>query len=317
MGKTDIITKKYMEDNHRFADVVNYSVYDGEAVIEADQLEEQDPAELSLIPGWGGRDARQKYRDVLKKVVVKKTKTSVIAIIGIENQTDVHYAMPVRNLLYDAINYSNQVEEMAKENRERKNLEKAEFLSGFKKTDRLIPVITIVVYFGGKAWDGARRLHEVLDFKDERLKSAVPDYEINLIDPAEIQDFSKFKSSIRLLLQAIKASASMHQLQSLLEQHYDDYDSFDSETGELIRELTHIPVNIDEKGAHMCTAMKEIREYERKEGIKEGRKAERANTAREKARADAAKARADAAKARADAAEALVAELRAQIAAMK
>ena len=97
-----------------------------------------------------------------------------------------------------------------------------------------------------------------------------------------------------------------------------DYESFDRETGELIQELTHIPVNIDEKGAHMCTAMKEIREYERNEGIKEGRrfgleegrKAERANTAREKARADAAKARADAA-------EALVAELKAQIAAMK
>ena len=76
-------------------------------------------------------------------------------------------------------------------------------------------------------------------------------------------------------------------------------------------ERKDFPVNIDEKGAHMCTAMKEIREYERNEGIKEGRrfgleegrKAERANTAREKARADAA--------------EALVAELKAQIAAMK
>ena len=235
-----------------------------------------------------------------------------------------HYAMPVRNVLYDAINYSNQVERIARENRESKSLKRAQFLSGFKKTDRLIPVITIVVYFGNKAWDGARRLHELLDFKDERLKKAVPDYRINLIDPMEIQDFSKFKSSIRLLFQAIKASTSMYKLQSLLEQHYDDYESFDSETGKLIQELTNIPVSIDEKGAHMCKAMQEIREYERREGIKEGRKAERANTAREKARAEAAKARAEAAKARAEAAkaraeaaEALVAELKAQIAAMQ
>lgn len=304
MGKTDIATKKYLENNGRFADVVNFSIFDGEEVIEAEQLEEQDPSELSVIPVWGeGWESRQKYRDVLKRAVVRRSGSSVIAIIGIENQAEVHYAMPVRNLLYDAINYSNQLEEIARENRGKKGLERAEFLAGFKKTDRLIPVITIVVYFGGKAWDGARRLHEILDFKDERLKSAVPDYRINLVDPAEIQDFSKFKSSIRLLFQAIKASASMHQLQRLLEQHYDDYESFDRETGELIQELTHIPVNIDEKGAHMCTAMKEIREYERNEGIKEGRKAERANTAREKARADAA--------------EALVAELKAQIAAMK
>lgn len=308
MGKTDVSTKKYMEDNSRFADIVNYSLFDGEQVIHPEQLIEQDPTEIAVIPGLsGGFETKQKYRDVLKRVIVKRTASSVIAIIGIENQAEVHYAMPVRNLLYDAINYSNQVERTARENRDKKRFGGAEFLSGLKKTDRLIPVITIVVYFGNVAWDGARSLYEMLDFKDERLKSAVPDYRINLVDPAEIQDFSKFKTTIRLLFQAISASTSGKKLQSLIEAHYNDYEQFDSETGALIQELTNIPVTIDEKGAHMCTAIKEIREYERSEGRKSGfeagRKAERANTAKERARAEAA--------------EALVAELKAQIATMQ
>ncbi len=34
-----------------------------------------------------------------------------------------------------------------------------EILSGIKKTDALIPVITVVVYYGEKPWDGATSLH--------------------------------------------------------------------------------------------------------------------------------------------------------------
>lgn len=31
-----------------------------------------------------------------------------------------------------------------------------------KKTDKLIPVITVVVYYGEKYWDGAKSFHEML-----------------------------------------------------------------------------------------------------------------------------------------------------------
>ena len=32
-------------------------------------------------------------------------------LLGIENQTRIHYAMPVRNIIYDALQYGKQVEE--------------------------------------------------------------------------------------------------------------------------------------------------------------------------------------------------------------
>lgn len=75
---------------------------------------------------------------------------SGIRILGIENQSNVHYAMPVRNMLYDAMQFSSQVEASALSHRkEHDNKPTAdEFLSGWYKEDRLLPVITLVIYFG-------------------------------------------------------------------------------------------------------------------------------------------------------------------------
>ena len=42
-------------------------------------------------------DAVQKYRDILKSAVIKQDEKMSYVLLGIENQTDVHYAMPVRN----------------------------------------------------------------------------------------------------------------------------------------------------------------------------------------------------------------------------
>ena len=37
-------------------------------------------------------------------------------LLGIENQTEIHYAMPVRNMIYDALQYGNQVAAIAAQN---------------------------------------------------------------------------------------------------------------------------------------------------------------------------------------------------------
>ena len=34
-------------------------------------------------------------------------------LLGSENQTDIHYAMPVRNIIYDALQYGKQVADIA------------------------------------------------------------------------------------------------------------------------------------------------------------------------------------------------------------
>lgn len=49
------------------------------------------------------------------------------------------------------------------------------------KPDELIPVITIVVYYGEKSWDGAASLHEMLNIP-KTMESFVNDYKMHLVE---------------------------------------------------------------------------------------------------------------------------------------
>lgn len=136
---------------------------------------------------------------------------AVYIVLGIENQDKVHYAMAVKNMLYDALNYAKQVEEAKRSYRDKTKektikLNSEEFLSGFRKNDKLMPVITLVVYFGDKEWDGAKSIHEMLSVQNKELLSYVPDYKINLIEPAAISDeeYDKFKTDLGSVMQFIK-----------------------------------------------------------------------------------------------------------------
>lgn len=96
-----------------------------------------------------------------------------------------------------------------------------------------------------------------------RLKAL--DHFINPFD-----NIHKYRYNHHILFQAMAARDKGKKLLHLMEKHLEDYATFDTETGEMIKSLTDIPVNIDKEGAHMCNAMKELLEESRNEGIKEG-----------------------------------------------
>ena len=100
------------------------------------------------LKGRGGETGpalEQRYRDVLKKCVIRSYGKTLYMIYGIEAQSEIHYAMPVRSMLYDAINYASQVSEIAAEHRKEGDhgASGGEFLSGFHRADRLHPVQTL------------------------------------------------------------------------------------------------------------------------------------------------------------------------------
>ena len=105
MGTVDIVTKEYMRENAIFADAFNYLIYGGKKVIDPAGLTEIDTATSAV----GKKDALQKYRDVLKAAVIKQDEKMSYVLLGVENQTDVHYAMPVRNAIYDALQWKTSV----------------------------------------------------------------------------------------------------------------------------------------------------------------------------------------------------------------
>ena len=217
MGKKDIITKEYMEDTEVFADVFNHMIYQGEKVIEPEKLKELDTANVVIPYGADGAEVPyQKYRDIFKVLCAMEDENAVYLLLGVENQSKVHFAMPVKNMVYDSLGYAAQVQKAEASHRKarqekdpkEKKPDSAEFLSGFYREDRLLPIITVVVYFGADNWAAPRSLHEMLVVQDEEILTLVPDYRINLIAPAELseEELEHFASSFREVMQFIKAS---------------------------------------------------------------------------------------------------------------
>jgi hypothetical protein len=264
----DVATKKFMNDNEVFADAVNYCIFKGQKVIMPGDLHELDASETLLIVGEdeNGREIRegvQKYRDVLKSCIVKRTDKRTYVIVGVENQTEINYAMPVKNMLYDAINYGNQVKELAKKNRAEKNYENnAEFLSGLKKTDRLIPVITITVCFNPSEWDGAKSLHELLltDEENQDILEYVNDYKLNLIAAGEIKDFSKFSTKLGKVLEFIAASTDRNRLTELLHREQDFFTAADADSVDLLNMWIGSRIKVDKnrkKAINVCKGLED------------------------------------------------------------
>ena len=111
----------------------------------------------------------------------------------------------------DVISYTHQKELLAAEHRRKKDLNTAssgEFLTGMAKEDRLAPVVTLVLYLSDKPWDGARSLHEMLNFKNisEKAKKYIENYNIHILDVCHTPDreLQKFPPDIRFMLMFIK-----------------------------------------------------------------------------------------------------------------
>ena len=287
-GKADTVTKAYMRGNAVFADAFNYLLYDGRAVIDPHDLKEIDPTEVALP--FGARDEKenrkqkeetvQKYRDLLKNAVIMEDGKTAYVLLGIENQTDIHYAMPVKNAIYDALQYGRQVSDIAakhradrKDKKSEKKVSDGEYLSGFYKEDRLIPVITLVIHFGAEEWDGPMTLHEMMEIGNPELLKYVQDYRIHLIDPSRLteEELEKFSTSLREVLGYIKYSTNGKQILDFAENN--PRMMMDADAARVIRTITNTPVEIpeEEERVDMCKGIEELMEDSRQERAKRRR----------------------------------------------
>ncbi len=251
IGTINVTTKQFMADNGVFADAFNFLLYGGAPVIRPECLRELDTGQTAFVRRQDRKgEAVEKSRDLLKGLVAKEDGEKTYLILGIENQTDVHYAMPVRNMMYNAMSYEKQVKQKAKERRtkgQRETLIGAEYLSGMGKDDRLQPVITLVVYFGSRAWDGPTSLYEMLDIKDERILPWVNDYKVHLLAPEGLQeeDFGKFRTELGPVMKYIRCSGDKEKLRELTAGE-ERYRSLSREAAEVLNSCAGFRLKINE-----------------------------------------------------------------------
>ena len=241
MGMADAVTKQYMKENTVFADAFNFLLYNGENVIQPQTLRELDTAEVVIpftVDDKGKKQAQavQKYRDILKMTTVMTDDKAAYVLFGVEAQTDIHYAMPVRNVIYDALQYGRQVTEISKRNR--KN-------SG-----------------------------QTMAVTDKGLLQHIPDYRIKLIDPAGIDsdEMDKFHTSLREVLSYIKYSKDADKLAEYMN-HNQRMEHLEVGAAQVIKEVTNtkfqIPKGMEE--VNMCEAIEVLMKRRETEGITQGK----------------------------------------------
>lgn len=268
--KEDTCLREFWRDNERFSDLFNAYFFHGEKRVRPEDLVPEDTSISGSIRSKNALMTLERTRDVVKR----DKQGRIYTLLAVEFQSEIHYAMPLRTMVYDAMEYLYQTGTM-KRKHEGERLEVAEFLSGMKKEDRLAPCYTLVLYTGDRAWDGPRRLSEMMEFPDERFRKMFCDYDMNLVCMRDAQALPFADQDVKDLF-ALVAELYEHGGKELS-------DSFKEVSVEVALTAAVVADSMgllgkalksaQEKGevkVNMCEAVKKAFEEERAEGIEIG-----------------------------------------------
>lgn len=276
MGKSDVYMKRWLSNKERFVDLINGSLFHGKQIFSGDSLRAEDKEQRIMIRKSDGKEiAVQRYRDI---IMTTENQTRIV-VLACENQEEIHYAMPVRTMLYDALSYADQVNEIRKMRRKDRTFESpAEFLSGLNRTDLLTPVITVIFYYGEKEWDANRELHGLLGIDREEyqlLKRYVPNYKINLIDPRKLDGLMCFQTDLQIVFGMLKYRKSKEELLNFVEKNLKYFKNIEEDSYNALRVLLGSEGSLKEMeektgGIDMCKALDDLYQDGVKKGVEQG-----------------------------------------------
>lgn len=162
MAEKDMATKKLEDYADVFCDILNILLFHKKYL--KPECIRNGPTES--IYKADAKEWNEQRRDTLKELL--NGQRFHIASIGLENQSKIEKAMPIRIMNYDSASYHEQLNQKV-------------------PLKELRPVITVVLNFSDHRWCKERSLHEILNIPEE-LKPFVADYKIIVFDVAFLDD---------------------------------------------------------------------------------------------------------------------------------
>ncbi len=198
----DIPLKQFWSDNEHFADLFNSCLFNGKEVLKPHFLKDLNPDVSISIFSKEFQKTIRRTRDVLKAADTGEC----YRILGIEDQQAIHYAMPLRCLIYDGLTYLSQIEKTANGHKHKQDIANLdEFLSKYTKRDKLFPCYTIVIYWGEKRWDGPRKLSEMTAFGiNDLAQEWFNDYHMHLLCVNEMEHPQTKSADVFKLFTAVR-----------------------------------------------------------------------------------------------------------------
>lgn len=265
----DVVMKDFWRDNERFADLFNAYFFHGEKVVDPRELIEMDTDVSSLTMDKQMAKTRKSIRDV-----IKRTTGGCYQILAIENQQHIHYAMPLRCMSYEVQTYTAQTQTIRKRHIPQKNwANQHEFLSKFKKTDKLIPCFSIVLYYGEQKWDGPTELAEMMELPEKINPDYFNNYKMNLIALNEKSKYPFHQKSVNdffTLVYSIYHLEKEEMPKSMLQVSTNVVLAAAVVTG-VEKKYRNILISREEGVVNMCEAVRRVMEKEREAGKTEGK----------------------------------------------
>ena len=201
MGAKDLAEKNLLQYKDVFSDIVNVNLFGGRCYVSAKELS-REPGEL-ITKAVSDDKLRQLQMDVPMKC--KKHNRSFF--LCLENQSDKNNVMPVRDMGYQHAKYMEQIKEAKESNRKTGNYP-TPMTKELNDSQKLSPVITLVLNYSQKEWKKPRCLNDMLEFPEdigEELTKWIPEHPICIINLASqpettiCQYQSDFKYIVRYL----------------------------------------------------------------------------------------------------------------------
>lgn len=276
MGKKDIRLKTYLADARRYADLWNGSVFEGKQVLKDARLQ-SCPSVMSKDDGAG---VRERTADLVMKEYLSGQK---FVLWVAENQEYVDYGMPVRILQQEGMLYGEQVRSIQKENRKsgRAFKDSGEFLYSFKKSNRLSPVVTLILYWGEGEWRGPKSLHDMIDWEAEamprEIRKLVPEYPLHIINLSKMEHTEYYQTELRPFFELYRKRNDKEAFIDYIKNN-EETRQMDEESWRVLGEITHAEKLIqkltdkkEEEGQDMCRALEEFYNDGKMEGRMEGK----------------------------------------------
>ena len=201
MGAKDLAEKNLLQYKDVFSDIVNVNLFGGRCYVSAKELS-REPGEL-IMKTVSDKNLRQLQMDVPMKC--KKNNRNFF--LCLENQSDKNNIMPVRDMGYQHAKYMEQIKEVKESNRKTGNYPNP-MTKELNDSQKLSPVITLVLNYSQKEWEKPRCLNDMLKFPEDmkcELEPWIPSYSVCVINLASqpettiCQYQSDFKYIVRYL----------------------------------------------------------------------------------------------------------------------
>ncbi len=153
-------------------------------------------------------------------------------------------------------------------------------MSRFRKKDRLIPIISLVFYYGSEPWDGPVDLYDMFQLEgtkeeNEILEKYLPNYKINLVDAERLEDVEKFSNDLQVILTMLRYRDSKEELTDYINENKKFFQNVDYETSQAMKAFLNMK-QISGEAEHkeemidMCKAIQEMYDDGVKDGIQKG-----------------------------------------------